>query len=134
MRITQFVVVLLLAALALPRAALSAEDASVRAILFVASNEKGGTDPRLAPYEPTLRRVLRFESYRFLSESSTSVSAGGKARINLQGQPIEVENDNGRVKVSWNGTTVAVPAGRPAVIGGRPHGKGGVEGVIVTVN
>lgn len=134
MRMIPFVIALLLGAIALPRPALAAEGTSVRAILFVASNEKGPSDPRLAPYEPTLRRVLRFESYRFISQSSASVSSGGTARIDLQGEPIEVENENGRVRVSWNGTTVSVPPGRPAVIGGRPHGQGGVEGVIVTVN
>ena len=134
MRMIRFALFLLVAGIALPRIASAADGTTVRAILFVASNEKGGTDQRLAPYEPTLRRVLRFESYRFIGQSSTSVSPGGKARIAMQGEPIEVENENGRVKVTWNGTTVVVPSNRPAVIGGRPHGNGGVEGVIVTVN
>jgi hypothetical protein len=128
----KFVFLFLLAVFSLPQPARAADSTSVRAILFVASNEKGGSDPRLAPHEPTLRRVLRFESYRFLSESSASVSAGGKARINLPGQPVEIENDNGRIRATWNGATVIVPPGRPAVIGGRPR-EGGVEGVIVTI-
>ena len=38
--------------------------ADVRAILVIASNQRGASDPKLADYEPTLRRVLRFESYR----------------------------------------------------------------------
>lgn len=135
MRMLQFVIVLLLGAIALPQPARATDETTVRAILFVASNEKGDSDRRLAPYEPTLRSVLRFESYRFLSQTSAKIPASGTTRMTVQGQPIEIESEKGRVRVTWNGTTVVVPPGKPVVLGGRPHGdRGEVSGVIVTVN
>ncbi len=108
---------------------------SVRAIAFVASNEKGATDSQLAPYEATLRSNLRFESFRYAGENSTSVVAGGTAVISLpNGSRIDVEGSkSGVVKVHFGGTTVNISQGRPAVLMGGTH-KGGVSGVIVMAN
>jgi len=45
--------------------------------MIVASNAKGGTDPKLAPYEANLKRILRFESYSSVAEGSAAVAPGG---------------------------------------------------------
>jgi hypothetical protein len=110
--------------------------ASVRAISFVASNEPGASDARLAPYEPVLRSNLRFQSYRYVGESAASVSAGGTATISLpDGNRVDLEADkSGGVKVHRGGTVVSVSPGHPAVLMGGRAGKGEVAGIIVLAN
>jgi hypothetical protein len=116
-----------------PLAASAAGGASsVRAIAFVASHNRGATDPRLAPYEGTLRSNLRFESFRYVGESSASVSPGGKASLALPGGGrVELEADNGGVRVRRGGTIVVVSRGHPAVFMTGSAGKGEASGVIV---
>lgn len=106
---------------------------SVRAIAFVASHDRGPTDSRLAPYEPILRSNLRFESFRYVGESSASVTAGGTASIGLPNVGrIELKGeDGGRVDVRRGGTSVTVSPGHPTVFLGGSGPKGGVSGVIV---
>ncbi|HVU32322.1 MAG TPA: hypothetical protein VHE61_02735 [Opitutaceae bacterium] len=106
---------------------------TVRAIAFVASNERGPSDPRLAPYEGVLRRNLRFESFKYVGESAASVSAGGTADLSVPGGVrIELKADSaGSVTVRRGGTTVTVSRGRPAVFLGGPAGNGHASGVIV---
>jgi len=140
MRIIQLVLAALLV-VAAPHTTFAADrgQASVRAILIAASKEKGPSDPRLSPYEGTLRANLRFESFRFLGESAASVSGGGTATISVGGQRIELqgENSGGRmqIKVSWGGVVVPVSPGRPAVLGGQAYGnKGEVTAIIVIAN
>jgi hypothetical protein len=118
---------------------------SIHAILVAASNDKGATDRRLAPYEPTLRRILRFESYRFLGEGSAAlaVPAGGAIALG-NGHRLELatESSDGktvRVRVNWTdgggslmNTGLALRPGVPAVLGGPARGdKGEVYAVIV---
>jgi hypothetical protein len=124
---------ILLASLLAPSLGFAASATSVRAIAFVASNEKGATDPRLAPYEGTLRGNLRFESFRYVGESSASVNAGGTASLSVPGGGrIELQSDSsGNVRVQRGGTAVTVSPGRPAVFMSGPAGKGSVSGVIV---
>lgn len=115
-----------LSALAAPRGA------SVRAIAFVASNERGATDPQLARYESVLRANLRFESFHFVGESSASVPRGGSTTLDSPTGRIDVRWDSGdEVTVRHHGTTVSVSVGHPAVFLGGSAGGGRVSGVIV---
>lgn len=135
---------------AAPLTSLAAESASIRAILIVASNQKGGSDPKLAPYEPTLRRILPkgFESFRFMGEGSASLAIPGRAGIALaQGHSLELDGEKSearrvRLNVRWlNGRTVlmeqpiSVARGTPSVLGGPAWGnKGDVCAIIVIAN
>lgn len=131
----------------------AADSHSVRAILVLASNQKGGSDGRLAAYEPTLKRILRFESYKLVGEGSASVGAGGGS-VNLgQGHVIALEGDSAdgkgkgkgggggiRLKVDWkvNGrsaidTGLVLRPGVPAVLGGPPSGGGGDTWAVILV-
>jgi hypothetical protein len=148
MRIITLLLALLFAAA--PVTSLAAESASIRAILIVASNQKGGSDPKLAPYEPTLRRILPkgFESFRFMGEGSASLAIPGRAAIPLaQGHRLELEGEKSearrvRLNVRWlSGRNVlmeqpvAVARGTPSVLGGPAWGdKGDVCAVIVIAN
>lgn len=122
----------------------AAERASIRGILVAASNAKAPSDGRLAAYEPTLRRILRFESYRFLGEGSASLNVPAQGQLSLgQGHRLEIETESSndktvRVKVSWlDGdrvlmeTGLALRPGVPAVLGGPSRGDGEVYAVIV---
>jgi hypothetical protein len=111
---------------------------SVHAIMIVASNEKGGTDPKLAPYEANLKRILRFESYRAVAEGSASVAPGGDATVSLtRGHRIELKSEGGAVRATWfdgNRKVIALtlPPGKPSILGGPPWGdKGEVCAVII---
>lgn len=133
---------LVLAMLLVP--ARAAERTSLRAILVSASNAKGPSDQRLAAYEPTLRSILRFESYHFLGEGSVSLAVPAQGTLSLgQGHRLEVETEASgkgtiRVRVSWlDGdrelmqTVISQRSGVPAVLGGPRRGNGEVYAVIV---
>ncbi len=136
---------LLLASLAGLCAVARADSASIRGILISASNESGETDRRLAPYEPTLRRILRFESYRFLGDDSTSIEVPAQGSLSIgDGHELEVstEKSDGKsihVKVRWSAggrtlmnTGLVLRPGVPAVLGGPSTGnKGEVYAVIL---
>ena len=128
---------LLLAVLSgLPAVVRAADGASITGILLAASNERGATDRRLAAYEPTLRRILRFESYRFLGEDNASLGFPGKGQLSLgNGHQLEIETEGAdgkgiRVRVRWiaggrtlMNTGLVLKAGVPAVLGGPSTGK-----------
>lgn len=110
----------------------AAGNTTVRAIAFVASHDNGQSDPQLAPYESILRSNLRFESFRYVGESSAPVAAGGSATISVPGGRVKVDNDaSGEIRVQHGGTVVTIARGRPAVFMGGPAGKGQVSGIIV---
>lgn len=148
MRIIHLASVLLLVALIAPPSASAAERSSLRAILIVASNQEGGPDPRLAPYEPTLRRILRFESFRFIGEGTTALAIPGRAALPLaQGHRLEVESEASsgrriRVSVRWlhrgkalMDQPLALNRATPAVLGGPATDKAGaVYAVILIAN
>lgn len=103
--------------------------------MIVASKQKGETDRRLAPYEPTLRRILRFESYRFLSEDTGAIAVPGKGVLSLgSGHQLELETEQTgegtrRVRIRWTAgnrvlmnTGLSLRPGVPAVLGGPPWG------------
>jgi hypothetical protein len=122
----------------------AADRASVQAILIAASNERGETDRRLAPYEPTLRSILRFESYRFLGEDSAMLAVPEHGQLSLgSGHQlvVETERTDGRtlhLRVRWEqggrtlmNTGLALRPGVPAVLGGPSGARGEVYAVIL---
>lgn len=126
--------------------ATAAETSRVQAILIAASNETGRTDSRLSRYEPTLKRILRFESYRFRGQGATTLAPGESGHISLgEGQSLELTaEDNGNrgvsIRVIWEKggrilmkTGLTLRPGVPAVLGGPSTGnRGEVYAVILT--
>jgi len=138
--------ILLFATLAgLVTLARAAERSSVQGILISASNESGETDRRLAPYEPTLRRILRFESFRFLGDGSATLAVSEPSHLSLgSGHELaltteSIEGNAIHVRVRWSSggrtlmnTGLVLRAGVPAVLGGPATGnKGEVYAVIL---
>ncbi|AOS45770.1 hypothetical protein Verru16b_02858 [Lacunisphaera limnophila] len=122
-----------------------AEGTSLQGILLTASNAAGQTDRRLAPYEPTLRRILRFESYQYVGADNASVDVPATGSLALgDGHELEVttERSDGKsvhLKVRWTAggrtlmnTGLVLRPGVPAVLGGPSTGnKGEVYAVIL---
>lgn len=129
---------LLLVALVAPFASQAAQargGATVRAILVTASREKGGTDRRLAPYEAILKNTLRYESYQFVGENSTTVPNGGKASLNVQGAHLELQSEGGTIFVrGGKGGASISPGGPGAVISMGGAENGGMRAIIVVAN
>jgi hypothetical protein len=138
--------ILLFATLAgLVSLARATERSRVQGILISASNESGETDRRLAPYEPTLRRILRFESFRFLGDGSATLAVSEPGHLSLgNGHELaltteSVEGSAIHVRVRWSSggrtlmnTGLVLRAGVPAVLGGPATGnKGEVYAVIL---
>lgn len=136
----------LLLALTLPPTAEAAEaQVSVQAILVSASRETGKTDRALAPYESTLRRILRFESFRQLGSGQGRTTLPGEGSIRLaQGQALQFRAEDAgqgrvRLQLQWQGssrtfmrTGLVLRPGVPAVLGGPSQPDGGVYALIVT--
>ena len=136
---------LLLAVLGAISLSARAESTSLQGILITASNEPGQTDRRLAQYEPTLRRILRFESYHYVGADNTSVDVPASGSLSLgDGHQLEVttERSDGKtvhLKVRWTAggrtlmnTGLVLRPGVPAVLGGPSTGnKGEVYAVIL---
>jgi len=126
----------------------AAEHARIQGILISASNDRGKTDQRLAAYEPTLRRILRFESYRFIGDDSASLAVPASGQLSIgEGHRLEVATESADAKgihlrVRWTqggqtlmNTGLVLHAGVPAVLGGPSTGKKGeVYAVIVIGN
>ncbi len=132
--------ILLLAAFAGLFASAQAADAGVKGILISASNEKGDSDSRLAAYVPNLRRILRFESFRFLGEDSASFSVPGSGELYLgNGQTVslEAESADGKtlLKVRWGGVRheYILQRGGTTVLGGSSTGKKGEVYAVILV-
>ena len=117
----------------------------VRALLVIASKQPGESDGRLAFYEPTLRRILRFESFRLAGEGAADLAASGKASMSLgHGHVLEIAlvSSVGRFTIDWKAdgrslmnTGLTLRAGVPAVLGGPSTGKDGeVWAVILTAD
>lgn len=132
--------ILLLAGLAGLAASARAESVTVKGILISASNESGESDHRLAAYVPNLRRILRFESFRFLGEDSASLAVPAKGELSLgNGQRVELatENADGKtvlLRVRWGSVRheYVLQRGSTTVLGGSSTGrKGEVYAVIL---
>lgn len=132
-------ILLLLFGLALTPAVRSqaAERVRLHAFLITASQERDGkSDPRLANYEPTLRRLMRFESFEY--QGSDRGEIGPKETVTLlvgQGHELTLEAGENphQLRVRWSanigektlintGITFRRP-GVPAVLGGPPTGR-----------
>jgi hypothetical protein len=136
---------LLLAAFTVLLATGRAERASFQGILITASNERGQTDGRLAQYEPTLRRILRFESFHYVGADGTSLDVPASGNLSLgRGHELEIETERSdgkavHVKVRWTSggrvfmnTGLVLRPGVPAVLGGPSTGnKGEVYAVLL---
>jgi hypothetical protein len=114
----------------------AADTANIRGILISASNDHGETDRRLAAYEPTLRRILRFESYRFLGDDNAAIAVPDKGHISLgEGHELDIETERSdgatvHLKVRWSkggrtlmNTGLVLRPGVPAVLGGPSTGN-----------
>src|SRR6478736_5650383 len=137
---------LLFVALAIPLASARAAgaSASVQGILITASNEPGKTDARLASYEPTLRRILRFQSYHYVGEDRANLAVPESGNLALgDGHQLEVTTEHAdgksvQVKVRWTAggrnlmnTGLTLRPGVPAVLGGPSTSNGEVYAVIL---
>lgn len=110
---------------------------TLQAVLLTASPEKGPSDPRLANFEATLKRVLRFNSYAFQGSDSVELREGSRAEMIIgQGHELVVETGASpySVRIRWteNGkvmmnTGITLRAGIPAVLGGPSTGRGAGE-------
>lgn len=117
---------------------------ALRGVLVAASATPGPTDERLRPYEATLRRILRFESFRYLGAGATTVGTPAQGTVLLgQGHRLDLTTEaagNGgyRVQLHWLDrgqslmrTGLILRPGVPAVLGGPARGDGEVYAVIV---
>ena len=122
-----------------------AERATIEGILITASNEPGQSDRRLAPYEATLRRILRFETFRYVGADRTSLDVPATGSLSVgEGHELHLTTESGdgksvHVKVRWSAggrtlmnTGLSLRPGVPAVLGGPSTGnKGEVYAVIL---
>src|SRR4051812_9037053 len=146
MRIIQFLFLALL--LSTPHRASAADSGHtrVRALLVIASGKKGESDARLSAYEPTLRRMLRFDSYRLAGEGSVNLTSAGENTVNLgRGHSLAFENqktDKGgiRLQISWEesgrmlmNTGVSPQPGVPMVLGGPSTGTAGEVWAVIVI-
>ncbi len=132
----------LLAMVTVPSIAIGAESASVTGILILATDDAGDTDTRLKSYEPTLRRLFKFQGYEQIGRSRTSMEVPGDGVLNFGNEKLVIEttgNGNGsiRAKVQWQrgsktmiNTTVRMRPGVPTILGG-PKQAGGKGNLIV---
>ncbi len=117
---------------------------ALRAILVSASKDAGPTDRSLSPYEDTLRRILRFESFKQLGSGRARLDTPGSGTVTLgQGHRLEVSSEEAkgdriRVQVEWDGngrrlmrTGLVLRPGVPAVLGGPSRSENEVYAVIL---
>ncbi len=114
-------------------AAVPARAATLRAVLITASTEPGETDPRLATYEVTLKRVFRFQSYTYQGSDTAELQPGRPAELLIgQGHEMTVEpGDNPlALRIRWTDagralmtTGVTLRPGVPALLGGPRTGN-----------
>ena len=134
-RAVRWVAALLLLALVPSMAA--AEQATLKAVMILASDEPSSPDRRLASIEPKLRKVFRYAHYRHMGEGSLAVSLPGRGTIQLGGgYALDVSAaavDGGRIQaqVTWRkggtkllSTSAKVQRNSPTVLGGASQGKG----------
>lgn len=134
---------LLLFAAGLGLTAATARATTVNAILITAGNDGGQSDPRLAPYEATLRRVLRFNTYAFQGSDATRVVEGSQTTLMIgQGHELVVEGGAApySIRIRWSNrdrtlmnTGLTLRPGVPAVLGGPGTGRAGEVYAVILV-
>lgn len=132
---------LLLAAVAgFATTARAAGGVTIRGILISASNEKGESDGRLAAYVPNLKRILRFESFKFLGEDSASLGVPGNGGLSLGGgHHIELSTESADaktvlLKVHWSAGVrheYVLQRGGTTILAGPSTGRGEMVAVIL---
>jgi hypothetical protein len=137
---------LLLAGLLIAASPLAAaERLDLTAMLVTASREPGPSDPRLKPYEATLRRILRFESFRLQGQGRAALAVPGEGQLSLgSGHQLRLETEPGgggaRVQVEWSEggrslmrTGLVLRPGVPAVLGGPGTGQSGEVFAVIVI-
>lgn len=122
-----------------------ATSVGIRAMLVVASNGEAEHDARLANYEPTLRRLLRFECYRLAGEGSSTVPMPGSNSLGLGGgHRLELEAADYGAGQTWTrvrwieghrllmDTILIMRRGVPAVLGGPTRGGETLAVILIT--
>lgn len=113
---------------------------SIRGLLISASNESGESDRRLAAYVPNLKRILRFESFKFLGEDTASLGVPGNGSLSLgNGHSVELttESSDGRtvvIKVRWSAGVrheYVLQRGGTTILAGPATGRGEMIAVIL---
>ncbi len=128
MRIIHILGALLFAAVLSSGRALAAESVSLHAILITASNDKTGSDPKLAAYEAELQRNLVFSAFRYVGEGNAQLAGGKSTTLTLpRGHRLEIEGGksggSSRLSIKWTqgstvlmNATLQVTASAPAVL------------------
>lgn len=123
-------------------AAPHAPAAQYSALLVAASKKPGPNDPRLAPYEANLRKILRFESFRLIGEDHANVAGTGQGQLSLgDGHQLLLEAEGGhRVQATWKqgsrtlmNTALSLKPGVPAILGGPATGKEGEAYAVILI-
>ena len=118
---------------------------NIRALLVIASNQGGKSDPALSRYEPTLRRILRFDTYKLAGQGSARIGEGGGSITLARGHSLELEAEKSggrgaRIRANWEAggrslmnTGLVLRPGVPAVLGGPSTGTEGEVWAIIIV-
>lgn len=146
MRLTQLLLASLLVLSTGAATAVAQTRLMVQGMLVTASNEPGKTDPRVAPYEPNLKRVLRFESYRHAGGGKLELGVPDNGRIDLGGghrlqlESLSANAQQVRLRVRWferdrevMNTVLALRLGTPAVLGGPARGADGEPFAVIVL-
>ncbi len=118
----------------------------VQGVLVLASDQQEGMDPSLKPFEPQLRGVFRFSSYRAIGRGNTRLKVTGDARIDLgQGFGVQLRSQASPgvavpVEIRWmRGDQVLIhtrqtfrPENPVVVLGGPSHQNGVLLLVLTT--
>lgn len=145
MRVICLSILFAILATAIPASAADGQTVNVRGILVQCLDEAGQTDRSLAAYEPNLKRILRFESYKSAGQGSAKIAAPGSGSLSigkgnrLEVEVLEVKGDSIRARVRWSGggreimnTVLNLRRGVPAVLGrGAPVSGGDVFAALV---
>ena len=127
--------------------AFGATDYRVSAILFVASAEDKPSDAKLTRFEAELKRILRFQSFKFVGEGAATPDRDGKLQITPSaGHKIQLKLDSSKERrvgmtLLWHrderlvlDQAVSPHIGKPTIfIGPAADGSGAVFGLIVIV-
>jgi len=123
----------------------AAETVNLEATLILASsNASGGVDRALRPYEPTLRRLFKYDTYQLLQRATASAPLPGRRRMSLGGghrleiEARQAEGGKIRLRTRWLrgdrllvDTAVVASRNRPTVLGG-PPAEGG-QGALLLI-
>lgn len=138
MRLIRLTILALAAAIATSSIASAAEIMMAQAMLVAASDKPGKTSKKLSPYEPNLKAVLRFESYRLEGDATAQVLIHQREALDMGGghklevEVLQISGDRVKARVKWiygdksiANTVMVLRRGTPAVLGGLPKNDAG---------